>query len=90
MNTGELDILRLAVAVGVNVYAARYVARLARVDPDVGGALAIGAMLYTSSRPIQEKADRTLLDKAARALTAPGAMVVNALAQSTAKIGAPE
>jgi len=89
MKTTEIDILRLAVAVGVNVYAARYVAGLFNVNRDIVSAVAVGAMLYTSGRALEEPAEPTLLDRAAKTLTAPGALVVNVLAQSTAEIEAP-
>jgi hypothetical protein len=86
MNTNELGILRLAVAVGVNVYASRYVARIIGIKPDIGGALAVGAMLYQSNalNRLQEgRAEPNLLDQAAAILTAPGSLAVNALAQSS-------
>ena len=84
MNTNELGILRLAVAVGVNVYASRYVARLVGVNPDIGGAVAVGAMLWQSNATPPDNAAAGLLDRAAAILVAPGALVVNALAESTA------
>ena len=55
MNTNELGILRLAVAVGVNVYASRYVARIIGIKPDIGGARGqsawSGAGVAEPSRP---------------------------------------
>ena len=86
MNTNELGILRLAVAVGVNVYASRYVARIIGIKPDIGGALAVGAMLYQSNAVNRLGAGQespNLLDQAAAILTAPGSLAVNALAQSS-------
>ncbi len=89
MKTTEIDLLRLAVAVGVNVVAARYVAGLFKINRDIGGAVAIGAMLYTSGRTLDPPDEPTLLDRAAATLTAPGALVVNVLAQSGPEIDAP-
>lgn len=87
MKTGEIDILRIAVAVGVNVLTARYVARLVGFNPDIGSAAAVGAMLYAST-PAKLNGSRTemLLRSAAETLTAPGSIVVNVLAEQSAPV----
>ena len=84
MNTAtETDILRLAVAAGVNVYAGRYLARLVGLKPDYGTALAVASMLYVSKAPPPENPTRAALLNAAQLLTAPGSAVVSVLAQTT-------
>jgi len=87
MKTSETEILRLAVAVGVNVMAARWAAGLVGVNPDYGTAAAVAAMLYTSSsKPASGLTEphRTLLYQAAALLTRPGTIVVGIVANATA------
>ena len=87
MDTDETQILRLAVAVGINVLAARWAARLFKVNPDYGTAAAVGAMLYKSSAPpvgLAEPRPENLLYQAADLLTRPGSIVVGMVARASA------
>ena len=87
MDTDETQILRLAVAVGINVLTARWAARLFKVNPDYGTAAAVGAMLYKSSAPpvsLTEPRPDNLLYQAADLLTRPGSIVVGMVARASA------
>jgi hypothetical protein len=88
MDTDETQILRLAVAVGINVLTARWAARLFKVNPDYGTAAAVGAMLYKSSAPPQvglaPPQNENLLYQAADLLTRPGSIVVGMVARASA------
>jgi len=86
----ETQLLRLSVAVGVNVLAARYIAGLTGWNKDFGTAAAIGAMLYRSQAKPAElgaaPASNSLLDRAAELLTKPGSIVVEVLASTAPQL----
>jgi len=84
----ETQLLRLSVAVGVNVLAARYLAGLTGWNKDIGTAAAIGAMLYRSqAKPAGvAPASISLLDRAAELLTKPGSIVVEVLATTAPQL----
>ena len=87
--TRETQILRLGAAAAINVYAARYVARMLGISEDAGSAVAVAAMLYRSQLLLETARgapeDAGLLARAAEILTWPGSAAVGLLAESAAE-----
>lgn len=93
----ETELLRIGAAAAINVYAARYVARMFGIAEEAGSALAVAAMLYRAQFLLEaERANASglesaphdptgLLARAAEILTWPGSAAVGLLAESAAE-----